>query len=538
MGSTLDAWGGGELLGSKLVAPEIAEDVVRRPELSAEIYQQVSSKRLVLFSAPAGAGKSTAVLGLKESHPELKIAWLSLDEGDEDVAAFARLVAAAIRQVVPQFGEQTEQVLASRGQYGPAPIQLASVLVSDLAAEVRGPLVIVLDDLHRVDAKAVYELLDYFIERMPENIHIVITSRHDPMLRLAQLRGKDQMAEFRLDRLRLSVAEIAQMVNAAAGYGLVAADIELVNERTDGWPAGVKLVALSLRQLKTDDQRSSLLQKLGASQRLLFDYLVEEVLNRADAERRDFLLQTSILAELTPSLCSAVTQRKESAAVLNNLYRQNYFLSAIESSDGDAEGYRYHPLFAQFLQKQLKQREDLDLAELHLRAAGAVTNREQRIEHWLRAGAWEQAVAGIVEIGKEECDRSFISQKTMNWIMRVPGEVRAKHYWLDILEATLARQRGLLQKCVDLSTRALPAARAAGDILGEIETVWNLAFFRNGSEWDRELERLMENGEFISPFRQTYYLIGHAWSAMDVNDWDTIQKNLEEFIAVARREQY
>lgn len=526
----------GELLATKFIPPEIAEDVVARPQLNAELYQAVSSRRLTLLSAPAGAGKTTAVLGLKQAHPDLKLAWVALDEGDEDASIFTRLVAEAIARIYPHFGAQTQQLLLGNAQREIAPIHLASGLVNDLAAQVPNPLTIVLDDLHRVDSKPVNELLDYLIERIPAHIHLVITSRHDPPLRLAQLRSRNQLAEFRLDRLRLSLNEIAGIVNAAAGRPLATADLELVNERTDGWAAGVRLVALSLGQLATDDQRSALLHKLAASQRLLFDYLVEEVLDRADQDTRDFLVQTSILAELTPRLCSLVTQRKESAALLNTLYRQNYFLTAIETSDPESpQGYRYHPLFAQFLQKQLAQREDLDLAALHLRAAQATGNPELRIEHLLNAAAWEQAIAAIIEIGKAQCERSFINQKTINWIARIPAEERTDHYWLDLIEACYARQKGLQQRSVELSRQALVAAETAGDSLGMVESAWNLAVFRDNPTAIQRLDELMVQRSVLSPTRRAYYLIGKSWTEMDTLNWESIQQYFERFLEIARQ---
>lgn len=516
-------------LHAKFVPPEPARDLVARVELNARLLHEVQSRRLTLISAPAGAGKTSAVLALRQAHPELPLVWISIDRGDQDAAAFARLIVQAIRQEQPGFGKQSLALLGGASGQSPAPVLLAGALCNDLHNATGGPLTLVLDDLHRADSAEIYELLDHLLERAPETVHFVATSRHDPPLRLGQLRVRGQLAEFRQADLQLNPQEIAEVVKTAAAYQLPAQELQLVHERTQGWAAGVRLVALSLRQRKGDAQRTDLVHRLAASQRLLFDYLVEEVLDSAQAEERAFLLQASVLERLTPEVCDAITGRNDSAVLLSRLYRQNYFLTFTEG-EAEPDSYSFHPLFAQFLQKQLRHSGEWDYGELHRRAAAAARTREQRIEHWLAAESWADAIPIIVEIGQEQCERSYVSPQTMDWLVRISGEARAGHYWLDLIEANYARQKGLQQQCVTHSLAAMTAAQAAGDTLAVLEGVWNLHFFGQEDLWSQGMEEVMAKHARISPARKAHYLVGQTWMHLNKYNWPEVDHYLQQYL--------
>lgn len=520
---------------AKLLPPELTSDLVRSETLIAQLQQAVQTKRLTLLSAPAGAGKTTAVLALKRAHHDLRMVWASLDSGDQDAAAFAALIVTVVRQVQPAFGAQTQALLNASGGQGLSPIQLASTLSNDFLALAPETLVLVLDDLHRVDSTAVYELLDHLLERALEDLHLVVTSRHDPPMRLAQLRLRGHLAEFRQKDLQLTETQIAELVTSVARYALLADELALVNERTQGWVAGVKLVALSLSQLTGDAQRADLFNKLNASQRLLFDYLVEEVLDAAQPHERDFLLQTSLLDRLTAQACDAITGRTDSAIQLRSLYSKNYFLTRTEIEDEETETYSYHPLFAQFLQKQLNNSGEWNLAELHCRAAAVATTPEQRIEHWLAAQAWDQAIPAIIELGQKQCERNYVTPQVIKYVERVPAEVRAGHYWLDLIEANHARQKGHQQSCVSLSLAALPRAKAAGDTLGVLEATWNMHFFDEKKVWSGRVEEAMAEHKDVSQARQAHYLIGNMWGYLNEYQWSGTEQYLARYLEVVRQ---
>lgn len=516
------------LLSAKLIPPVRAKGLVERNGLASRLQAAAEGVRLTLLSAPAGAGKTTAALALTERLPGAHVAWLSLDAGDQDVSAFTRMLVDTLRQHRPTFGQHTLAQLQMEGS--PSALQLASILTNEMLAGIREPLFIVLDDLHRIDGRAVYELLDHLLERLPEPVHVIITTRHDPPLRLAQLRLRGHLAEFRQEQLQLNGEEMAELVQTVCGYQLPPDELAVVSERTQGWAAGVKLVALWLGQLE-DSQRAGRVQQLAATQRLLFDYLVEEVLQQAAPEARDFLLQTSLLSELTPQACDAITSRNDSAAMLRRLYQHNYFLTLIEGAN--AETYRYHPHFAQFLQKELL-RQGWDLAQLHRRAAQAADSPEQRIEHWLAAGAWDEAIQIIIELGKAQCERHYITPQMIGYLAQLPAQTR-QHYWLDLIEANHARQEGMQQKSVSLSLAALPQAEAAGDSLGVLEGVWNLYFFYQPDLWHTTVEEAMAAHRQISAARQAHYYIGKAWAHLNEYEWPETEMYFEHYLDTLQR---
>lgn len=512
------------LLSAKLIPPVRARGLVERTGLATRLQAAAEAARLTLLSAPAGAGKTTAALALTERLAGADVAWLSLDGGDQDLSVFVRLLVDAVRQHYPAFGQHTMAQLQIEGS--PSALQLASTLTNEMLTSIQQPLFIVLDDLHRIDGQAVYALLDHLLERLPEQVHVIITTRHDPPLRLAQLRLRGQLAEFRQEQLQMSSHETAQVVQAVCGYQLPPDELAVVSERTQGWAAGVKLVALWLGQLESG-QRAGRVQQLAATQRLLFDYLVEEVLQHAAPATREFLLKTSLLGALTPQACDALTSRSDSAAMLPQLYSQNYFLTLIEGAD-NTETYRYHPLFAQFLQKELL-RQGWDVAQLHRRAAAVAAEPEQRIEHWLAAAAWDEAVTAIIELGQAQCERNYITPQMMDYLAQLPDSAR-QHYWLDLIEANHARQEGLQQKSVSLSLAALPRAEAASDTLGTLEGVWNLYFFYQPELWHTSVEEVMAAHQHVSPARQAHYYIGKAWAHLNQYQWPETEMYFDHYL--------
>lgn len=515
------------LHSAKLIPPARAKGLVDRTALAARLLAAAQSAQVTLLSAPAGAGKTSAVLALTEHLAGVPIAWLSLDSGDQELGVFVPLLVDALRQHYPAFGSHALAQLQTSAD--PSALHIAGALNNELLASVQGPLFIVLDDLHRIETGPVYELLDHLLERLPKPVHLIITTRHDPPLRLAQLRLRGLLAEFRQEQLQMSSEETAQVVQAVSGYQLAPDELALVNERTQGWAAGVKLVALWLGQLD-GGQRAGRVKQLAATQRLLFDYLVQEVLQQAAPATRDFLLQTSLLDPLTPPACDAVTGRNDSAAMLQQLYQQNYFLTLME---GASETYHYHPLFVQFLQKELP-RQGWDIAQLHRRAASVSASPEQRIEHWLAAAAWDDAIPEIIRLGQAQCERHYVTAQIMDWLGRLPSTART-HYWLDLIEANHARQKGNDEKCTALTLKALPEAEANNDTLGILEGVWNLYFFNKEELWHVGVEEAMAGHANISLARRAHYLIGKTWGHLNLYQWPETEQYFERYLTLIQK---
>lgn len=373
---------------TKLIPPQVGGDVLPRPELAAALRAAALSHRLTLLSAPAGSGKTTAVAALPQSYPDLPLAWITLDAGDDDPAAFLALLVAALQELLPGCAGTAANLLAGAPEMArelrAAARRVVGALVNDLLACDPPDFLLVLDDLHVLENAAVLRALDYLLEHLPPAMHVAAACRHDPALSLARLRAQGHLAEFRLDALRLTGDEAARWLNDVMGLGLSEAHLRRLQERTEGWVAGMRLLALSLEQLATAE-RDRFIQTFSRSHRYIFDYLVEEVWQQQEPAMRDFLLETSVLDELTPDLCRSVTGRPDAAQLLEDVHRRNLFLVM---GDPAEPAYRYHALFAHFLRSRLRRERPDAIRELHRRAAQATTRAARAIPHYLAAEMW------------------------------------------------------------------------------------------------------------------------------------------------------
>lgn len=521
---------------TKLTAPNLPTDAIDRRRLTLALAESIVTRLVTLLAAPAGAGKTTTIVAGLGARPGLPHAWMSIDEGDDEPGAFFRLMVVAIQRQIPSFGGNLLHLLQAAGNDVFRPRPMAGLIVNEMVAHFAAPFAIVLDDLHRVSDPRIFHALDAILERAPATAHFVIATRHDPQLRLAQLRSRGQMAEFRMDQLHFGLDEVTNLINKGLGLGLTAEELKRVSERTEGWAAGVRLLAISLSQIDSANERSALIENLSASQRFLSDYLLEEVLNHLEAEDREFVIQTSILDGLVPSICDQVTQRSDSAARLERLYRQNMFLTVQEGDSSQEAQYRYHALFAQFLHKELLRRGQQNYRRLHLLAAQASRRIEDRIAHLLAAEAWEQAAQEIISVGKTQGQLGFIPQQTLEWLHRIPTQVREEFYWLDLIESGWLLQRGQLALAEALALPALSKAEAANDVPGQIEALWNIAFFGTElrkQEYRHRLDEIVaENPGVLQLTRKAYYEISKAWPLIGI-DWEGAERQVLKFLELA-----
>ena len=301
------------LARTKLLPPRVRRDLLDRARLLHVVRSAVGEARLLLVSAPAGSGKTTLLATTLVQRAEYRVAWLALDDEDNDLIRFLYALVATLSQHQPSVLDQTAGLLADRT--GPAPTdaaafgrQVISALINALA-DSPTPIVLVLDDLHVVTEPAVYTTLDYLLERLPAQVTIAIGTRHDPPLALTRLRARRELAELRLHDLRFTADEVGALLNQQHGLQLTTAELDTLYSRTEGWAAGLALLTTSLEQTGSGAARRTFLAQLAHTDRFLFDYLADEVLNRQDPFVRMFLLETAVLPELTPDACRAVTGR-------------------------------------------------------------------------------------------------------------------------------------------------------------------------------------------------------------------------------------
>jgi LuxR family maltose regulon positive regulatory protein len=422
------------LIRTKLRLPPIRPGLVPRPRLQARAAQALSGP-LTLITAPAGFGKTTlAACAVAQSGRPA--AWLSLDKGDNQAGRFLRYLAAALQQADPATGSQAAQILAASPQASPETV-LASLLNElDLAPH---ETILVLDDYQAISSPEVHQAVAFLLEHCPPAFHLVIASRSDPPLPTARLRARGQVVELRAADLRFSEPEAARFLNEGMGLGLDAGAVAALEERTEGWIAGLQMAALSMRHRQ---DVNGFIEGFSGTNRYIMDYLLEEVLASQPPEIQDFLLRTSILERLAAPLCGAVLGRAEAgaapghyAAILQHLERSNLFLLPL---DEERTWYRYHQLFADLLRARLHGAlDDQGVAELHIRAAdwhGQNGSIVEAIQHASLAGD-DQRVEHFIEQNYLELVRRGEQSWIRFWTVKISPELAYRRPWLCIYEA-------------------------------------------------------------------------------------------------------
>ncbi|MFN8444414.1 MAG: LuxR C-terminal-related transcriptional regulator [Caldilineaceae bacterium] len=424
------------ILATKLYIPPPRPDLVIRPRLSEQLsrglrQQQGFGRKLTLISAPAGFGKSTLVSAWLKSCT-CPVAWLSLDAEESELSRFLTYLIAALQTLplgevaaaTPKLGVGILNALQS--PQPPAPTLLLTTLINEIAA-VAEPFILVLDDYHRVDAKPVDEALTFFLDHLPPQMHLVITTREDPQLPLARYRARDQMIELRAADLRFTPAEAADFLHQVMTLDLSPEEVAILETRTEGWIAGLQLAALSLRgRVRGTSDITHFVKAFAGDNRYIVDYLVEEVLQYQPEPVRSFLLQTSILERLSGPLCDAVTGQKDGMALLEILERENLFVVPL---DDQRHWFRYHHLFAAVLATHAQQEQPALVPILHQRASAWYAANglpADAIRHALVARDFVRA-AGLVELSWPAMDGSFQAATWLSWARALPDVlVRAR----------------------------------------------------------------------------------------------------------------
>ena len=338
------------ILATKLYVPPPRANLVLRPRLVERLNEGLSQCELTLIAAPAGFGKSTLLSAWIDQRarqdPKLRVAWLSLDEGDNDPSQFLLYLAAALHSAEPSCG--ADAMAALQSPQPPSAESILTDLINDIDG-IAGDILLVLDDYHAVHSPKVDEELAFLLEHLPARMRLVIATREDPMLPLARLRARGELAELRAADLRFSPDEAADFLGRVMGLELTAEDIAALESRTEGWIAGLQLAALSMRGQK---DIAGFIRSFTGSHRFVLDYLVEEVLQRQSESVQTFLLRTSILDRLCGSLCDAVLGSPSASGqeTLEYLERANLFIVPLDS---ERRWYRYHHLFADLLRQRL-----------------------------------------------------------------------------------------------------------------------------------------------------------------------------------------
>jgi LuxR family maltose regulon positive regulatory protein len=564
-----------DLLQTKLFIPRLRPSLVPRHRLIEQLNQGKQGK-LTLVSAPAGFGKTTLVVAWLEEKrrsegageqrsrgknsnyqspiSDISACWLSLDENDNSLSRFFTYLIAAVQTVAPKFGSSLLSSLQSAQPQNETAV--TQTLINELA-QASHPLTLILDDYHVITNTAVHQTLATLIDHLPPHIHLIITSREDPPLPLPRWRVRGQLTEIRADDLRFNTEEAADFLRQTMGLQLDEQDIASLENRTEGWAAGLQLAAISLRD---QSDPTAVIETFSGSDRYVADYLLAEVLYRQSEEIQHFLLQTAVLERMCAPLCEALVAGGEwrvasgewrvesgdslvtghSQTILEHLESTNLFLVPL---DNQRRWYRYHHLFAQLLRERLR-REGGETAvrQLHQRAAGWYESQnlpEEAIYHAFQAGDFENAgrlVAGTtVDSLWQQGGASLVQQ----WARALPAPIIKLYPRIAILAAAAHLIVGEVQ------TAARYLEMAAGQ--PEVEAEWHLleaVLMRNRGQIAEALEyaqyafdSLASDQHNLRTFAQLQ-LIGNFLELAELDEAeqaiDTIRRNFDQIDIASR----
>jgi LuxR family maltose regulon positive regulatory protein len=436
---------------AKLGPPVTGTVVVERPRLLRRLDAATHGAPLTLLLGYPGAGKTVLLGRWVASRPDHHVAWLSCDESDVEPVRFWGALVAAIRRPEARLGDETLGTIELDGSVSRDSIAALTNELGSLAE----PLTIVIDDLHFAGEPRLWPLLTAFVEWIPTQVRLLLSSRVEPVLPLHRWRIEGRVAEIRNDELMFAKDEVASLFE---GLGVIVDNntVAHVAQRTEGWAAGLQLAALSVRGR---DDADTFLRAFAASDRNVVDYLVGEVLDRQPAATVDFLLETSVLRELDADICQALTGRIDAGALLRHIEASNLFLVTVDRAGCR---YRYHHLFAQLLRNRLRAKDPSRELSLNRIAADWFTERGQlpeAVDHLVRAGEIGRAIAVL---------RAHVVHRYFSAPLIGSGTL------VELIDdATLARDRDL----------ALEYALAVG-MDGDLD---------DGGRWLRRLERAVVN---------------------------------------------
>nr|BBH87344.1 helix-turn-helix transcriptional regulator [Thermosporothrix sp. COM3] len=416
------------LLLSKLRRPRLAPALLERPELLTTL-DRVLTCPLTLISAPAGFGKTTALLQwLKKWHDHAgfpPVAWVSLDEGDNDPLRFWNYILAACQPLLPQTVllslQQNAQEVAP---FGPSALhQGVNDFVNELIKhDCRG--ILVLEEYHVIHEQQIHQTLTFLIEQLPPELHLVLMTRSDPPFSLSRLRANHQLLEIREEQLAFSQEEMYHFLQQTLSYEFTAAEFEQLAEQLEGWIAGLRLFTLGFSGRPTPEKMQHMLSSLTGRHRYFLDYFLTEVLHTQSEDVQAFLLQTCHLHRLCAALCISVTGNEESEKLLATIERAGLFLQPIEDSQG---WYRYHGLFAEAMQHEATRRLGEQQIALCLERAQQWYEQNDLIEEAIEIALQRRAFAEALPL----LERLLESQETL--YQRTYGLLR----WLQPIPETL-----------------------------------------------------------------------------------------------------
>lgn len=451
-----------QLLSTKLNIPPRCQNLVSRPRLLQRMNASLNNK-LTLISAPAGFGKTTLISEWVREN-DLSTAWVSLDDGDNDLTRFLRYIIAALQTVDDEIGTATLDLLSS--SHSNSLESILTQLINEVSS-IPDPMAVIIDDYQVIDYQSIHDAVCFLIEHIPHQVQVVIASRIDPPLPIAQLRARGQLIELREADLQFTPDETTTYLTEEMGLKLGKSDLETLAAKTEGWIASLQLAAISIKD-RTDT--SDFIVAFSGRHEFIVDYLTDEVLKKLPKGISNFLLQTSILKQLTAGLCNKVTGLENGQSTLETLQKNNLFVISL---DNERQWFRYHALFAEMLRKRLIEEQADLIPVLHRRAAQWYERHGQSdlaIHHALEAEDYDHASSIVERIAEEILVRSEL-KSLLKWVDALPKEIVKTRPHLMIYYAFALMLSGGDLENVELIIQDALNAGDRKDISGEVSAI-------------------------------------------------------------------
>jgi LuxR family maltose regulon positive regulatory protein len=521
---------------TKFRVPRLRRDTVARPALLARLANAADTCPLTVVCAPGGSGKSTllsqfANACLTSRELERTLIWIAVDDDDNDRRQFLATLMLAVAPLDLVWDSSPEALLANAERSESQGRAALAAFVNALCTARAKRIVIVLDDLHRIERAETFALLESLIERLPDHVAFVVGTRIEPPLPLARWRAHGELAELIPWDLQLTEQDALALAQSRLGHEPDPIAIRHALQRTHGWAVGF---TMAMQAQSSVTAALNIASSNEASDRHLFAYLAQEVLAELPDDVRDFVLRTAVLAELSPSLCNAVTGRTDSKQILELLYRRNLFLTI---TDEQTPVLRFHDLFREFLQSELERRHSHLVQELHERAGRAEESLPRAIAHFLKSQRWNDAMELMAARGESMLasgDHSTLER----WIDQVPLTARSGNAVMSYLRGVCAWLRwdwprtkrelepaiaGLVEpQYAQLRIRAMFFEVDALNSSGEGAQAWQL------------LERIAQ--EPLDRLSKAQLALQRAWCVLGQGNPGAVLQYMQEFVSLAEQE--
>lgn len=531
---------------TKLQPPRLRHDVLARPRLAAPIARALRGARVLLVSAPAGAGKTTMLVAACEQIRQasadgtaVTVGWITLDADDNDLIRLLAVLCTAFEAFAPGSSTLLDDIIATRAiplDTAALGRQVVTALLNALPDVSSTPKLLVLDDLHVLSDPVAHATLEWLVDHLPVGLTLALATRHDPPLPLARFRARRELVEVRLPDLRFTLEETGALLNKERSATLTPTHVALLYEHTEGWAAGLSLIAASLDQRDEAFEREQFLKEVARSDRYLFEYLVDEVLNDQELSTRTFLLATAILPELTPAACRALTGRDDAASLLRQLCRRNLFLTELEGEDAAAGArgvgstlvYRYHDLFRDALRQRLQLESPEQYRALHLQAAAYEAMPARRVAHLLAAEAWDAVAQQLLELGGTLIDHGALDL-LWDWMAQLPSATHDAYPRLRLWRGICLWHRLAMDAARQEFLAALAGFDGRDDPIGHEEAITWLAM---GVPFQADGSPLQDAAEPVTLFApdspyQHQLLVATSLGQLLNNEWQAALASLD-----------